>query len=234
MSDAEKYRDFAHKNGVEIYFQKIVHGDSSCMRTIGLFAKNGIIKGLFYGKKVRGYPAKFGDCTVGEVCEIPTWAKDYAKRIIDYTKYTGIAEIEFMIDECTGKPFFIEMNPRSWSWIGICKYAGVNLAKIAYENLALEIDTEYKESKNDDKPLRFYKVIQDYRNCMSIYKRDCFYAWGSMNKKEWKTEKARYKCVYAEFPKNDLPVWVYNIIELGKSFVRDIIRRLTMGGGTKV
>ncbi len=209
--EAYEKLNYAKNNNVPVYFQQIVHGDSSSMRTIGLFANKGKIKGLFYGKKIRGYPAQYGDCIVGEVEEITDWAKEYAEKIISYMSYTGIAEIEFMIDEKSGKPYFIEMNPRSWSWIEICRHVGLNLAKIAYENLALGIDTPYKEScVNKFKTVRFYKVLEDFANCTKKYRRDGFYEW-SMTFLQWWYELKQTKNIYAEFPSDDISICFYNI-----------------------
>ena len=222
--DAKKYLDYAYKENVPVYFQQIVRGDSSSMRTIGVFAKNGTVKALFYGKKVRGYPAQFGDCIVGEMCDIPNWARDYACKIISSINYTGIAELEFMIDKVTEKPYFIEMNPRSWSWVELCKHAGLNLAQIAFENLVLENDTGYLEAKTQGRPLRFYKVIEDFINCTIRYKQDGFIEW-IKTRKEWKKELKRTRNVFAEFPKNDLPIGIYNLFLYTAKFTKKLFKK---------
>lgn len=224
-SEAEEYIEYARKEKVPVYFQQIVRGDSSSMRTIGLFAKNGIIKGLFFGKKVRGYPAQYGDCIVGEACNIPDWVRDYAKKIIVEINYTGIAELEFMIDSVSQQPYFIEMNPRSWSWVEICRHAGLNLAKIAYENLILEKDSGYSEAANFTRPLRFYKIIEDFINCTMRYKKDGLSDWG-MTKKEWKRELKHTENVYAEFPKDDFPIVLYNISIYLCKFIKKIFKKI--------
>ena len=224
--EAFKQLNYAKENNVPVYFQQIVHGNSSSMRTIGLFANQGIIKGLFYGKKVRGYPAQYGDCIVGEAEEIPDWAREYAKKIISHISYTGIAEIEFMIDENSGKPYFIEMNPRSWSWIEICRHLDLNLAKIAYENLVLGIDTPYKEAYvNKTKPVRFYKVLEDFVNCLKKYQKDGFSEW-SMSFSQWRNELQKTNNVYAEFPTDDISICFFNILLYIKKSLKNIFLRI--------
>lgn len=51
---------------------------------------------------------------------------DYASRIIDFTKWHGVCQVEFKMDERDGQPKFLEVNPRFWgtTWLTVC--AGLN------------------------------------------------------------------------------------------------------------
>jgi len=119
-----------------IVFQQYVAGLCNQMVTVGVYAnKNSDVIGLFSGRKVRGYPADYGDCLFGETYQIPPHIIGLVKRITLEIGIQGIAEFEFKIDEYSGNYFLIEVNPRSWSWIGITPYCGLSLPKMAYDDL---------------------------------------------------------------------------------------------------
>ena len=46
--------------------------------------------------------------------------------IVKDLNYSGIAEFEYKKDLSTGRYRLIEVNPRSWSWIGITPACGVS------------------------------------------------------------------------------------------------------------
>lgn len=124
----------------QFVFQPYVTGDCSHMYTIGVYAgRDGVVYGLFAGRKVRGYPPEYGDCVRGETWQPPDELIALVHRICEEISYHGIAEFEFKRDPQTGRYWLIEINPRSWSWIGITRSTSANLAKIAYEDLALDM-----------------------------------------------------------------------------------------------
>jgi len=203
--------NLAKQYSIPLYAQDLVQGDSSAMRTIGVFAKNGIVKGIFYGKKVRGYPAQFGDCIVGQVESVPIWARELVVNVCKELNYTGIAEFELMEDEKTKTNYIIEINPRSWSWIGAAKPAGVDLAWLAYKNLVLnEDDLEVKETSAEN-PVIFSKVLDDFVNSLYLYKKEGAYKWAK-NFKEWRNEYKNKNVVFAEFSNKDYPIALFSLM----------------------
>jgi predicted ATP-grasp superfamily ATP-dependent carboligase len=222
-SDLEEYVRLADKYNIDCYCQEIVNGDSSSMRSIGIYANKGIVKGLFYGRKVRGYPFLFGDCIVGEALSIPEWARIYAQKLIRCYGYTGIAEIEFMEDRNTGKINLIEMNPRSWSWVEICPYAGVNLAYIAYQDLILKKSIDTVEVSSEKLPVRYSKVLQDFWNIIYRYKQEKILNI-NMSFSTWRKELKNIRTIYAEFPEKDPLVSIVAIYRFFKLMASNIIK----------
>ena len=122
----------------------------------------GEIFGLFFGKKVIGFSAKFGDCVVGKSLHVEKWVRQLAKKIIQKLNYTGIAEIELMKDNISGRYYIIEINPRSWSWVGITGFSGVDIPWIAYYDFVSPNSLQYTENTKFN--VRYSKVISDFLN----------------------------------------------------------------------
>jgi len=79
-----------------LLFQQLIPGISDQMFTVGVYADiYSNVKGIFTGRKVRGYPAMYGDCILGEVFEVPSHVIENTKKIVKELKYTGIAEFEY-------------------------------------------------------------------------------------------------------------------------------------------
>lgn len=162
FSDFKKYINLIEK--YDFILQQQILGNSNNMYTIGIYAdKKSDIKGIFSGRKVRGYPVEYGDCYAGE----SYWNQnlvDISKNIIKLLKYTGIAEIEFKWNEFDNKFYLIEVNPRTWSWIGITPYTGVNLPLLAFNDL-LGIDSNIIEM-NKRRRVLWIRSIEDKYNCI--------------------------------------------------------------------
>ena len=58
----------------------------------------------------------FGNSTTFAVtCDIPA-IEQSARRILKDTKYTGLAEVEYMYDDKSDTYKFLEINTRAWKW----------------------------------------------------------------------------------------------------------------------
>jgi D-aspartate ligase len=119
-------------------------------RTISFtsFSIDGEIKTHWVGQKLREHPLRFGTAVMAESIKDPG-VYQYAEKLIRALNYTGISEIEFLKDERDGEYKLIEMNARSWLWVGLAKECGVNYAKIAYDfTQGNEINYPEKYEKN--------------------------------------------------------------------------------------
>lgn len=203
-NELNKYVESNQKLLPYLVFQEYVRGNSDTMYTVGIYADNNSqIRALFTGRKVRGYPAEYGDNIVGESCEVPEYLIENTKKIVQELNYTGIAEFEYKKDEVTGVYKLIEINPRSWSWIGITPHCGVNIPLIAYKDLT-GLDTTSSVLKQNEEKVRYIKVFQDFVNCIFRYK-NSFPEW-AMSLKEWRKDLKSSKNVYAELYRKDYVV----------------------------
>ncbi len=192
-----------------LIIQQFIHGKSDCMYTVGIYTDNNSeVKGIFTGRKMRGFPAAYGDCIIGESHELSQEILAKVQYIVKDLKYKGLAEFEYKKDTETGKYLLIEINPRSWSWIGITSACGVNLPYIAYQDMIGEMVKPVKSTAKNGE-VKYVKLLQDAQNCLHSYKYD-YPAW-HMSFKEWKKSLSAKKIVYAEFALDDPMVAIHAI-----------------------
>ncbi|MBE0680223.1 MAG: hypothetical protein IH592_15800 [Bacteroidales bacterium] len=95
------------------------------------FCVDGEVKCHWTGQKLREHPWTFGTATLAESIESDE-CRDISARLLKGLNYTGVCEIEFLRDPEDGFYKLIEMNARTWLWVGLAKACGVNYALIAY------------------------------------------------------------------------------------------------------
>lgn len=219
IESAEAYREF-------LQVEKFVHGLSNAMYTVGIYAdRNNSIQGLFTGRKVRGYPAEYGDCIVGEVHSVPDFVLEETARIVKDIGYSGIAEFEYKKDIKTGEWFLIEINPRSWSWIGITEACSVSLPWIAYLDLTGGVYHGLTTTREaNDGSVKYVKVLQDMQNSLFAYRRT-FPDW-AMSYRDWRKSLCADTLVKAEFHAGDWKVGVSAIVHFVKSAMIRAVRAL--------
>jgi D-aspartate ligase len=188
--------------------QEYVRGLSDCMYTVGVYAdRNHEVMGVFTGRKVRGFPPDVGDCMVGQVQKVDAGLVDMVKRMCRDLGYTGIAEFEFKRDEVSGRDFLIEINPRSWSWIGITPACGVSLPWMAYCDMTGCAPIAYAETDRPDGSVKFARVRDDRKNCCGLNRRVGFPQW-HMTRAQWRKSLECDHLVDAEFACDDLRPWI--------------------------
>ena len=95
------------------------------------FAVDGEIKTYWMGQKIREHPIKYGTATMSQSVWLPEILKE-AQPLVRTLRYTGCCEIEFMLDPRDGLYKLIEINPRTWLWVGLAKACGIDYAKLSY------------------------------------------------------------------------------------------------------
>jgi len=123
--------------GVNYVIQEVIPGGDDSLYTCGVVAINGVMKACFTGKKVRQFPPLIGEASYAKSITDQTLV-NLANEICRKTKFTGIAQIEFK--RFNGNYYFIEMNPRAFSWNSLATYCGVNLPQIFLNSLNTEGD----------------------------------------------------------------------------------------------
>lgn len=206
-----------------LIFQEYLPGLSDSMYTVGIYADAlNEIKGLFTGRKVRGYPADIGNCIVGENHELPNYVIENTKRIVIELNYTGIAEFEYKLDLKTNRFRLIEVNPRSWSWIGITPSCGVNLPMIAYKDLTGAKQKYFSNISISNGDVRYVKVIEDFINCLFLYKNN-HDSW-HMDFINWVRDYSSVKTmVRAEFNASDWRVAIVALWRQMKSVIQKML-----------
>lgn len=136
-------------------------------RTISFtsFSVSGEIKTYWIGQKLREHPLRFGTAVLAESIEDPGLF-GFVEKLIRELNYTGISEIEFLKDDRDSQFKLIEMNARSWLWVGLAKECGINYAKIAYD---FSQGNELSYPKNYQKNVIWYNPITNfYFTCIGL------------------------------------------------------------------
>ena len=133
------------------------------------FTSQGDVRSYWMGKKVREHPIRFGTATMSQSVFVDSIIEK-AAPLIKTLNYTGVCEVEFMYDSRDGVYKIIEINPRTWLWVGLAKACGVDYAKMVYCYVN-EIPFNYPSS---------YEIGTKWRNTLT----DFFYGVGGVLKKE--------------------------------------------------
>ena len=198
----QKYSDY-------FILQEYVSGLSDLMFTVGIYAdKKSSIRVIFTGRKVRGFPPDHGDCIVGQIEKVPDHILYLVKEICSQLKYVGIAEFEFKRDTASDKFYLIEINPRSWSWIGITPHCGVSIPLLAFRDMSGQYIPPITISSKRDGSIKYVKIFQDLENCLWRNSQAGCKQW-SYSLKGWLVSLKSDSLVIAEFQKDDLLPFFY-------------------------
>ncbi len=121
------------------------------------FCINGEIKTHWTGIKLREHPAKFGTATFTESIENNEVYK-HSKILLKELKYTGVCEVEYLFDHRSEEYKLIEINARTWLWVGLAIACGVNYPLIIH-NYLNGIEPEYPSDYRTG--LKWINIITD-------------------------------------------------------------------------
>ncbi|HHU98675.1 MAG TPA: hypothetical protein GXX76_02345 [Bacteroidales bacterium] len=95
------------------------------------FCTDGEIRCWWAGRKLREHPWRFGTATYAESIECEECLES-TTRLIRKLNYCGICEVEYIRDPTDNNYKLIEINARTWLWVGLAKACGVDYALMAY------------------------------------------------------------------------------------------------------
>jgi len=98
------------------------------------FCVDGEIKAYWMGEKLREHPIRFGTATFAR----SIYVKECYTRSVPLLKalgYTGVCEVEYLKDPRDGIYKLIEVNARTWLWVGLARACGMDFARMAYEHI---------------------------------------------------------------------------------------------------
>lgn len=131
----------------EIMVQEMIPFDpKNRVLSFTCFAIDGEIKTYWMGDKLRERPLQFGTATLARSVNIQE-VHDNVRDLIKALRFTGVCEVEMMRDIRDGKYKLIEINPRTWMWVGLAKECGVDYAWILYcylNGIDIEYPTDYE------------------------------------------------------------------------------------------
>jgi D-aspartate ligase len=167
------------------------------------FCVGGDIKAFWMGEKLREHPFRFGTATFARSVFIKE-CHDQSRPLLKTLHYTGVCEVEYIRDPNDRDYKLIEINPRTWLWVGLARGCGVDFARMAYE---------FVNGMNSNYPKEYETGV-----CWINPFTDTAYALMSMIKgrlglKEYIRTMSNEKIMSALFAKGDLKpgfVYLYN------------------------
>lgn len=98
------------------------------------FCIDGEVKAHWIGEKVREHPIQFGTATFARSIACDELVEP-SSRLLKELNYTGVCEVEYLKSPIDGEYKLIEINARTWLWVGLAKACGVNYAVMIYNYL---------------------------------------------------------------------------------------------------
>lgn len=110
------------------------------------FCEDGEIKTYWMGIKLREHPIQFGTATLAESVYIEE-CHTQSVPLLKSLKYNGVCEVEYLMDPRSGKYKLIEINARTWLWVGLARECGIDYSKLIYNYFSNSGNTYKKEYK---------------------------------------------------------------------------------------
>ncbi len=130
----------------EIMVQELIpYSSSHKVISFTAFCIDGEIMAHWSGEKLREHPVKYGTGTFAKSI-VNHESTQYSRILLQKLGYTGVCEVEFLFDPRDGQYKLIEINPRTWLWVGLAKACGINYALMMYNylnGLATDYPKEY-------------------------------------------------------------------------------------------
>jgi len=191
-------------NNDNILIQELIPSDGS-NKTVSFtaFSVNGEIKSYWMGVKVREHPLEFGTATFARSVYIRE-CYEQSIPLLKAINYSGVCEVEYLLDPRDKRYKLIEINARTWLWVGLARAAGVDFARIAY-NYLNNLANVYNENYNLD--IKWSNIITDsFFSIISIFS-------GKLTLKEF-IKSYKGKVVHAVFDKSDIKPFLIYIVFL--------------------
>ncbi len=116
------------------YFIQEVLPDKHKTISATVFAVNGQVYVYWMGEKLREHPIRFGTATCCRSIFNFT-VLEQSKAIVKELNFTGVCEIEWLKDPRDDQYKLIEINARTWLWVGLAEKCGINYPLIIYNYL---------------------------------------------------------------------------------------------------
>lgn len=123
--------------GERFVVQEWISGRVSCC---GMLTKQGDFRAGCCYRQLRETPLAGGTATYRESINAPDIMVHF-QRLLKTLNWDGICQADFIVDDVTGKPYLIDVNPRFWGSLFQTIISGVDFPYLVYQ-LALGHDFE--------------------------------------------------------------------------------------------
>jgi predicted ATP-grasp superfamily ATP-dependent carboligase len=144
-SELEKNYNAVVKTHGAALVQEFLYGTK--YTAVFLLNKNSELRRFFVHRAIREYPVTGGpSCFMESVKYEPI--REYGVKLLKRTNFSGLAEMEFIIDEKDGQPKIIDVNPRFYGSVQCAISSGVDFPYAMFMmalNGDIEEDLSYRE-----------------------------------------------------------------------------------------
>jgi len=124
----------AAQQGLRLVAQQIIHTPPGGFYSVCSYLDaRSTPLGVFVGRKLEQFPPDFGTSCLADARFVPEIA-ERGVQVLQALGFHGISEIEFVQDPVSGEHLLLDVNTRSWKWIGLPIASGVNLPLLAYSD----------------------------------------------------------------------------------------------------
>lgn len=162
QSELQETFNLCHQAGHEMIIQEIIPGPDSNIYQCALYMDaSGVARAMFVVRKLRQNPPKFGVARVAISHAPIKQITEASESILRHIGFSGIAHVEFKLDERDNTFKLIEINGRVSRSNWLATYCGVNLPWIAWQDLQCAPADPTPEYEHD---VYWIDAIEDIRN----------------------------------------------------------------------
>jgi predicted ATP-grasp superfamily ATP-dependent carboligase/peptidoglycan/xylan/chitin deacetylase (PgdA/CDA1 family) len=115
-----------------VVVQELIPGGGESQFSYAALWLNGEPVAEFTARRARQYPVDFGYTSTRVEVVDNGQAIDAARKMLKSAGHSGLVEVEFKLDGRDGELKLLDVNPRPWSWFGLCSAAGVDLGALLW------------------------------------------------------------------------------------------------------
>jgi D-aspartate ligase len=124
----------AARRGLRLVAQRIIHTPPGGFFSVCSYLDaSSAPLGVFVGRKLEQFPPDFGTSCLADARFVPEIA-ERGVQVLQALGFHGISEIEFVQDPESGEHLLLDVNTRSWKWIGLPIASGIDLPLLAYRD----------------------------------------------------------------------------------------------------
>jgi D-aspartate ligase len=140
-----------------VYIQNLLPVEKNKPVSFTAFSINGEIKSYWMGIKVREHPLQFGTATYSRSIDVPELI-GLSENLLRKLTFTGVCEIEFLLDSRDNNYKLIEVNARTWLWVDMAIKSGINYPLMLY-NYLNKIEMDYNIHKKEVEWMHYFTDI---------------------------------------------------------------------------
>ena len=115
-----------------VVVQELIPGGGESQFSYAALWLNGEPIAEFTARRARQYPVDFGYTSTRVEVVDNRQAIEAARKILKSAGHSGLVEVEFKLDGRDGALKLLDVNPRPWSWFGLCSAAGIDLGGLLW------------------------------------------------------------------------------------------------------